>query len=83
MQLVCVTEITAEHEIKLDEKIKFKLHPGEKVRLKIESIKEEKEQNRLKAVEQLRKISMNSRLGLHKTVIERADAHQRDIHSSL
>jgi hypothetical protein len=79
MQLVCVAEVTVDHEIKLDENIKSKLNPGEKIRLKIESIDEENEWKRKKALKLLREISMTSKLGLYKKSINREDAHDRDI----
>ena len=58
--------------------IKRKLHPGEKIRIKIESIEEKREQKRLNAIERLKKTSMNSRLGLYNEVVKREDAHDRD-----
>lgn len=82
MQLVCVAEVTAEHQIKLDESIKNKLHPGDRVKIKIETLVEDKEQRRLKAVEQLREISLKSRLGLYNNLITREDAH-RDIRPEM
>ena len=79
MQLVCVAEVTTEHELKLDENIKNKLHPGEKVKIKIETIDEKKEQNRLKAIKRLKEISMSSRLGLYNEKVSREDAYSKDI----
>jgi hypothetical protein len=71
MQLVGVAEVTVEHEIKLAENIKNKLHPGEKVKIRIESIGEDKERIRLKAIEQMKEISTKSRLGLYDELITR------------
>ena len=78
MQLVCVGEVTTEYDIRVDENVKNKLHPGEKIKIKIESISEKKDQNRLKAIERLKNISMNSRLGLYDEIINREDAHDRE-----
>ena len=75
MQVVCVAEVTSDYDIRVDENIKKNLHPGEKIRIKIESIGEEKEQERLNAIERLKKISMNSRLCLYNEVVKREDAH--------
>ena len=75
MQVVCVAEVTPDYDIRVEENIKRKLHPGEKVRIKIESIEEEREQTRLNAIERLKKTSMNSRLGLYNEVVKREDAH--------
>jgi hypothetical protein len=44
MQVICVAEVTPNHDIRVDENIKKKLHPGERIRIKIESIGEEREQ---------------------------------------
>ena len=79
MQLECVAEVTPEYDIRVGENIKNKLHPGEKIKIKIESIGRKKEQKRLKAIEQLKKISLNSRLGLYNEVIKREDAHEFDV----
>jgi len=78
MQLVCVAEVTAKYEIKLDEKIKSKLHPGEKIRIKIQSMTADN-QERWKAIARLKEISSKSKLGLYKEVIGREDAHTRDV----
>lgn len=78
MQLVCVAEVTAKYEIKLDEKIKSKLHPGEKIRIKIQSMTDDN-QERWKAIARLKEISSKSKLGLYKEVIGREDAHTRDV----
>ena len=78
MQVVCVAEVTSDYDIRVDENIKRKLHPGEKIRIKIESIGEKREQKRLNAIERLKKMSMNSRLGLYNKVIKREDAHDRE-----
>lgn len=78
MQLVCVAEVTMEHEIKLAENIKNKLHPGEKVKIRIEPIGDDKERIRLKAIEQMKEMSTKSRLGLYDAIITREDAHNRD-----
>lgn len=78
MQLVCVAEVTAKYQIKLDEKIKKKLHPGEKVKIKIESMNEINQERR-KAIAMLKEISSKSKLGLYKEVIDREDAHTRDV----
>ena len=78
MQLVCVGEVTPEYDIRVDENIKSKLHPGEKIKIKIQSIAEKKDQNRLEAIERLKNISMNSRLGLYNEIISREDAHDRE-----
>ncbi len=75
MQVVCVAEVTPDYDIRVDENIKRKLHPGEKIRIKIESIEEEREQARLNAIERLKKTSMNSRLGLYNKIVKREDAH--------
>ena len=50
MQVVCVAEVTQDYDIRVEENIKRKLHPGEKLRIKIESIGEEREQKRLNAI---------------------------------
>jgi hypothetical protein len=78
MQLVCVAEVNSEHEIKLDDHIKNRLHPGEKVKLRIELIDQNNEKKRLKAIERLRTIGMSSKLGLYDNIIRREDGH-RDI----
>lgn len=83
MNLVCVAEVTAGYDIRVEENIKNKLHPGEKIRIKIESIGIEKEQRRFRAIERLKKISMNSRLGLYSEAITRADAHDRDVFQEM
>lgn len=77
MNLVCVAEVTAKYEIKLAEKIKKKLHPGEKIKIKIESMAASN-QKRWKAIARLKQISSTSKLGLYKEVIGREDAHTRD-----
>ena len=38
MQVVCVAEVTPDYDIRVDENIKQKLHPGEKIRIKIINI---------------------------------------------
>ncbi|NIM12315.1 MAG: hypothetical protein GTO45_09395 [Candidatus Aminicenantes bacterium] len=78
MQVICVAEVTPDYDIRVDENIKKKLHPGEKIRIKIESIGEVKEQKRLSAIERLKKMSMNSRLGLYNEIVKREDAHDRE-----
>ena len=78
MQVVCVAEVMPDYDIRVDENIKRKLHPGDKLRIKIESIGKEREQKRLKAIERLKKMSMNSRLGLHNEIVKREDAHDRE-----
>ena len=83
MQVVCNAEVTPGHDIRVDENIKRKLHPGEKLRIKIESIGEEREQKRLKAIERLKKMSMNSRLGLYNEIVKREDAHDRENLSTI
>ena len=75
MELVCVAEVTAEHQIKVDDSIKNKLHPGDRVKIKIETMVEDKEKRRLKAVQQLREISLKSKLGLYNNLITREDAY--------
>jgi hypothetical protein len=77
MQVVCVAKVTKDYDIRVEENIKRKLHPGEKIRIKIESIGEEREQKRLNAIERLKKMSMNSRLSLYNEVVSREDAHDR------
>jgi len=79
MQLVCVGEVTAEHDIRVDKNIKNRLHPGEKIRLKIESMGGKEDRKRLRSIERLKDISMNSRLGIYNEVIKREDAHDRDV----
>ena len=80
MQLVCVGEVTADYDIRVvDENIKSKLNPGEKIKIKIESIGGKRDQNQLKAIERLKNISMNSHLGLYNEIIDREDAHDREI----
>jgi hypothetical protein len=64
MQLVCVAEVTWDHEVKLAESVKSRLSPGEKVRIKIEPVGDHQEQKRLQAIERLKAVSQNSRLGL-------------------
>ena len=44
MQLVCLAEVTPECDIRVDENIKNKLHPGEKIKIKIQSMGREGEQ---------------------------------------
>lgn len=78
MQLVCVAEVTADHEIKIDDAVKSKLHPGEKIKLKIEPLDKENRQRKAEAISWLKETSMKSRLGLYKNVT-REDAHDRDI----
>ncbi|MCU0288889.1 MAG: hypothetical protein MUF15_21155 [Acidobacteria bacterium] len=78
MQLVCVAEINAKHEIKLAEKIKKKLHPGERIRIKIESMAMDTQERR-SAIARLKEIGSKSKLGLYKEVIGREDAHERDV----
>ena len=78
MQLVCVGEVTPEYDIRVDEDIKSKLHPGEKIKIKIQSLAEKEDRNRLEAIERLKNISMNSRLGLYNETIDREDAHDRE-----
>ena len=79
MQVECVAEVTPEYDIRVGENIKNKLNPGEKIKIKIESIGRKKEQKRLKAIERLKKISLKSRLGLYNEVIKREDAHDTDL----
>lgn len=74
MHLVCVAEVTTNYEIKLAEKIKKKLHPGERIRIKIESMTWANQERR-KAIAQLKEISSKSRLGSYKEVIGREDVH--------
>jgi hypothetical protein len=78
MQLVCVAEVTAKYEIKLAEKIKKKLHPGERIKIKIESMAEDNQERR-NAIAHLKEIGSKSKLGLYKEVIGREDAHTRDV----
>jgi hypothetical protein len=77
MQLVCVAEVTPACDIRVAENIKDKLHPGDKIKIKIESLGREHEQKRLRAIEELKKISMNSRLNLYNIEVKREDAHER------
>jgi hypothetical protein len=78
MQVVCVAEVTSDYDIRVDENIKSKLYPGEKLRIKIESIGENREQKRLNAIERLKKMSENSRLGFYNEIVNREDAHDRE-----
>jgi hypothetical protein len=78
MQLVCVAEVTPECDIRVGENIKDKLRPGEKLKIKIESMRRGHEQKRLRAIERLKKISMKSRLNLYDIEVKREDAHERD-----
>jgi hypothetical protein len=73
-----VAEINAKHEIKLAEKIKKKLHPGERIRIKIESMAMDTQERR-SAIARLKEIGSKSKLGLYKEVIGREDAHERDV----
>ena len=77
MQLVCVAEVTPEYDIRVDKNIKNKLHPGEKIKIKIESMGDKTERKRLKAIKNLKRLSTNSRLGLYNETISRDDAHDR------
>ncbi len=76
MQIVGVAEVTPEYNLKVDENIKYKLHPGEKVKIKIEYIEYLKEEKRIAALEYLRKVSHHSKLGLFNENITREDAHR-------
>lgn len=79
MHLVCVAEVTEQHEIRLAEKIKKRLHPGERIRIKIESMAGDNQERR-NAIARLKEISSKSKLGLYKEVIGREDAHERDVY---
>ncbi len=77
MQLVCVAEVTQDCEVKLAKNIKSRLYPGERVRIKIEPVGDHLEQKRLQAIERLKAVSQNSRLGLYNPIISREDARDR------
>ncbi len=78
MQVVCVGEVTQGHEIKVADHIKRKLMPGDKLKIKIESIDENKEEKRLNAIERIKKMGRTSKLGLYNEVVGRDDAHDRE-----
>lgn len=59
-----------------------KLHPGEKIRLEIESLENDNADKKQKAIERLKQISCTSRLGLYKESITREDAHDKKINAS-
>ncbi len=79
IQHVGMGEITENLEIKLIGKIKEKLKPGEKVRIVIDQYVKQKEVERKEAIKYLKKISLNSILGLYEEKISRDDAHERVI----
>ena len=78
MQLVCEAEVTEGYDIRVAETIKKQLHPGEKIRLKIESLDNDTADKKQKAIERLKQISQNSRLGMYNKSITREDAHDRE-----
>ncbi|MCP4147066.1 MAG: hypothetical protein GY757_04885 [bacterium] len=45
---VCVAEVTVNHQIRVAENIMHKLHPGDKIKIRIESIRDKKNKNTLK-----------------------------------
>jgi len=80
MQLVTVAKVTPEYELKLDKELMRFFQPGEKVKVSIESldIDHHTEENRLKAVERLKKFSDESYFWLYNQRTTRVDAHDRE-----